>query len=137
MKLTETERNTLVKYRLERANDTLLDVELAIQNMRWHNAANRLYYACYYAAVALLLKDGHVVHTHNGVKSLLGLHYINEGKIDENLMKAYRRMFNLRQTGDYDDLAEITEDEILDLVEPAKRFILTVENLMHNNNMNQ
>jgi uncharacterized protein (UPF0332 family) len=134
MKLTEIERNTLVKYRLERSNDTLLDVELAIQNMRWHNAANRLYYACYYAAVALLIKDGHIAHTHNGVKSILGLHYIVEGKIDENLMKAYRRMFNLRQTGDYDDLAEITEDEILDLLEPAKQFISTVKNLISNTN---
>ena len=41
-------------------------------------------------------------------------------------------MFNLRQTGDYDDLAEITKDDILDLLEPAKQFISTVENLISN-----
>jgi len=132
MGLGETDRNTLVKYRLERAKDTFLDVEIAIQNMRWHNAANRLYYTCYYASIALLLKDGHVARTHNGVKSILGLHYVNEGKISEELMKAYRKMFNLRQTGDYDDLAEITKDEILDLLEPAKQFILVIENLVKN-----
>jgi len=132
MGLIETDRSILVKYRLERAKDTLLDVEIAIKNMRWHNAANRLYYTCYYAANALLLKDGHLTQTHNGVKSLLGLHYVNEGKISEELMKAYRRMFNLRQTSDYDDLVEITKDEIFDLLEPAKQFILVVENLINN-----
>jgi uncharacterized protein (UPF0332 family) len=130
MGLAETERSILVKYRLERAKDTLLDVEFAIQNMRWHNAANRLYYTCYYAAIALLIKDGHIARTHNGVKTLLGLHYVNEGKIDEDLMKAYRKMFNLRQTGDYDDLVEITKDEIFDLLEPATQFIITIENLI-------
>jgi len=136
MGLAETDRNILVKYRLERAKDTFLDVDIAIQNLRWHNAANRLYYTCYYAAIALLLKDGHVARTHNGVKTLLGLHYVNEGIISEELMKAYRRMFNLRQNGDYDDLAEVTKDEILYLLEPAKQFVSNIENLI-NNNLNQ
>ena len=31
MGLTNEEKNTIVKYRLDRANDTLLDVKLAIQ----------------------------------------------------------------------------------------------------------
>jgi len=134
MGLTEDERSALVKYRLERAHDTLLDIEFAIQNMRWNNAANRLYYACYYAAIALLVSDGYVARTHNGVKALLGLHYANEGKINEELIKAYRRMFNLRQTGDYDDMAEITQEEVLNLLQPAQQFIKTIENLININN---
>ena len=58
MGLTEEEKNTIVKYRLERARETLLDVDISIQNNRWNNAANRLYYACFYATIALLLNDG-------------------------------------------------------------------------------
>ena len=45
-------------------------------------------------------------------------------------MKAYRKMFNLRQTGDYDDLAILTKDEVMDLLEPAKQFIKTIEKLI-------
>ena len=131
MGLKEDEKNVIVKYRLERANDTLLDVQFAIQNMRWHNAVNRLYYACFYAAIALLLNDGYTVRTHNGVKTQLGLHYENEGKISEELMKSYRKMFNLRQTGDYDDLTVVTPNEVLDLLEPAQQFITTIENLIN------
>ena len=132
MGLTEDEKKAIVKYRLERAYDTFFDVELAVQNNRWNNAANRLYYACYYAAIALLLNDGYVALTHSGVKALLGLHYAKEEIINNELMKSYRKMFNLRQTGDYDDLAILTKDEILDLIEPAKQLIKTIEQLIKN-----
>jgi len=131
MGLSEDERDTIIKYRLERANDTFVDVEFAIQNMRWNNAANRLYYACFYAAIALLLNEGYVARTHSGVKTLLGLHYVKGGYISEELMKAYRKMFNLRQTGDYDDLIVINKDDVLRLLEPAKQFIKTIENLIY------
>jgi uncharacterized protein (UPF0332 family) len=102
-----------------------------IDNKRWNNAANRLYYACYYATIALLINDGHEARTHNGVRALLGLHYVKTGLIDEKLSMAYRKMFNLRQTGDYDDLSEITEDDIKPLVEKAEVFIETLEKLIY------
>ncbi|GHV72196.1 hypothetical protein FACS1894201_00110 [Bacteroidia bacterium] len=130
MGLTEEEKTAIVKYRLEKARDTLLDVDIAIQNHRWNNATNRLYYACYYAASALLINYGHVAHTHSGVKSLLGLHYVTTGLINDTLNKAYNKMFNLRQTGDYDDLYNVTEDDVNPLLEPAKQFIQTIEQLI-------
>ena len=91
-----------------------------------------MYYACFYATIALLLNDGFEARSHNGVRTLLGQHYVNEGIIDKELSQAYRKMFNLRQTGDYDDLAVVTKDEVLDLLEPAKDFIKTIEQLINN-----
>ena len=134
MGLTEDEKITIIKYRLGRAKETLIDVQLSVQNERWNNAANRLYYACFYAAIALLLKDGHETRTHNGVKTLLGLHYVKEGVISKELNHAYRRMFSLRKTGDYDDFVMITENKVVPLLEPAKQFIETIENLISDNN---
>ena len=67
MALTDDERIIIVKYRLERAKDTLLDIDVLIKNKRWHAAANRLYYACFYAACALLINNGYNAKTHNGV----------------------------------------------------------------------
>ena len=133
MKLSEEERKEIVKYRLERAKDTLLDVRISIQNNRWHNAANRLYYACFYAAIALLINDGHYTHTHNGVRSLLGLHYVKKGIITEELSKVFQKAVNLRQTGDYDDLAIITEKDVKPLLEPAEKFITEIDNLINKN----
>ena len=130
MGLTEDEKNTIIKYRLERAKESLIDVHISVQNERWNNAANRLYYACFYAAIALLLKDGYETRTHNGVRMLLGLHYVKTGIISKEQNKAYRRMFDIRQTGDYDDLIMITENKVLPLLEPAKQFIETIEKLI-------
>jgi uncharacterized protein (UPF0332 family) len=42
-------------------------------------------------------------------------------------------MFNLRQTGDYDDMAIITENDVKPLVEPAEKFIALIESLINKN----
>ena len=132
MKLSETEKKAIVNYRLAKAKDSLLDVHFSIKNSRWNNAANRLYYACFYAAMALLFNDGHEARTHNGIKTLLGQHYVKNGIMNEDLFQAYRKMFNLRQTGDYDDLIITTEEDITPLIEPAQNFIQEIENLINN-----
>ena len=133
MGLSEEEKKAIVKYRLEKAKETLLDLNAAIESKRWNNAANRMYYACFYAAMALLINDGHEARTHNGVKALLGLHYVTNELISAELNIAYRQMFTLRQTGDYDDLAVISENNILPLLAPAEKFIETIENLINTN----
>ena len=131
MGLTDDERNAIVKYRLERAKETLAEVPILFENKLYRTAANRLYYACFYATIALLLNDGYEARTHNGVRTLLGQHYVKEGKIDDELNHTYRKMFNLRQTGDYDDLTVVTPNEVLDLLEPAQQFITAIENLIN------
>ena len=133
MKLNDIEREAVVKYRLERANKTLAEAISNVENCCWHAAANRLYYACFYAACALLIDNGHATRTHNGVFSLLGEHFVSVGLVSREQNKFYRRVLELRQTGDYDDFIDFTENEILPLVEPAKQFIRTIENLVNKN----
>ncbi len=38
-----------VKYRMQRAKETLVEIETLIENKFWNTAVNRLYYACFYA----------------------------------------------------------------------------------------
>ena len=120
MALSEIEREDLVKYRLDKAYETLNEVSVHIENKFYRTAANRLYYACFYAATALLISDGYETHTHYGVKTLLGLHYIKEKKIDDSLGNVFRELFDLRQTGDYEDWIDIKEQDIAKLIEPAE-----------------
>jgi len=134
MTLNKEERDAIVKYRLERANKTLAEAVSNIENGCWHAAANRLYYACFYAACALLINKGHVTRTHNGVFTLLGEHFVSIGLISREQNKFYRRVLELRQTGDYDDFIELTENEVLSFVEPAEQFIKTVEQLIRTEN---
>lgn len=45
--------DALIRYRTERANETLLEAKILIQNGFYNAAVNRLYYACYYAVMAV------------------------------------------------------------------------------------
>jgi uncharacterized protein (UPF0332 family) len=67
MTLQQESRNALVTIRLQRANETILETKANMQLGYWRVAANRLYYACYYAASALLIKNGITAHTHTGI----------------------------------------------------------------------
>ena len=73
-------------------------------------------------------------HTHNGVKTLLALHYIKENQIDASLGKMYGHLFNMRITGDYEDWVKIEEENVKPFIEPAEKFIATIENLISNIN---
>ena len=68
--LDEESRNALIAYRLQRAYETLKEAEVMIRESFYNAAVNRMYYACYYAAVALLLKYDIQTQTHNGVKTM-------------------------------------------------------------------
>lgn len=54
-----------------RSQETLAEVPSLKQLGYYNTAVNRLYYACYYAAVALLIRHGINPGTHAGVKQMM------------------------------------------------------------------
>ena len=80
-KMDENSKNALIAYRIQRAYETLKEAEVMKRENFYNAAINRLYYACYYATVALLLKYDIQTQTHNGVKTMLGLHFVATGKL--------------------------------------------------------
>ena len=48
------ERDTLIRYRMERARETLTEADLMAQSGHWNACVNRLYYACFYAVTAFV-----------------------------------------------------------------------------------
>lgn len=130
MNLTDDERNALVSYRIQKAFDTLREAEGISALGFWNAVANRLYYACYYATSALLIKNSFHAQTHRGIITLLGLHFIKTKTMPEDMGKLYSKLFELRQTGDYDDLFELTEIDVFPLIKPAKDYILTINQML-------
>ena len=80
--LTDEERTLLVDYRIQRAKETLSEADILIEAGFFNAAVNRLYYACYYAVTALLVKNNIVTQSHNGVKQMFSLHFIATRKMD-------------------------------------------------------
>jgi uncharacterized protein (UPF0332 family) len=133
MGLTEDERKSIVSLRLDNAKQTLEDAKIIANNKLWKATANRLYYACFYAASALMVKFGFEAKTHSGIIRLLGLNFVSKGLINNELGDTYYKLFTLRQKGDYDDWVVVKESDIVPLFEPAENFIKTIEQLIFKN----
>ena len=128
--LTEEERKTMVANKVRRSRETWAETEGIIENQYWYAAANRMYYACYYMVSALLLKNGLSSHTHGGTIGLFGYHFVKSGVVTAELGKFYSELFELRQTGDYDDWKVVSEADVLPLVPKAKVFLETLDSLI-------
>lgn len=117
----------LINYRLERAKETLEDAKLLAEKKRWNSAINRLYYAAYYAIIALLLNKNHKSNTHNGVKTKFSEHFIKTGIFPAEYGRIYSQLFTWRQKSDYADLFDFTEDRVSPYFDPVERLIELVE----------
>jgi len=130
MGLTDEERKSVVQFRMEKSKNTFSEITLLTDNALWQTAANRLYYACYYAVSALLIQHAIEAKTHHGVMNQMGLFFVTTGLLSQEQGKFYKRLFELRQTGDYNDWIIIKEEDIKPLVERAGHFIKTIEQLI-------
>ncbi|GHV50707.1 DNA-binding protein [Bacteroidia bacterium] len=125
--LTEEECSLLVAYRMQRAKETLAESDNLMKDGFYNAAVNRLYYACYYAVTALLVKNNIVAQTHQGVKQMFSLHFVANNKIDKRYSIFYGRLFNDRMSGDYDDFVQY-DNAMLSIIRPqAEEFITVVE----------
>lgn len=113
-------KEDLIKYRLERAWDTLDDAHILAEKNKWNSAINRLYYSAYYSVIALLLKNDLKPTTHNGAKSNFNQYFIKENIIPKEFGKIYSQLFTWRQKGDYDDLFDFNKEKVESYFEPVK-----------------
>jgi len=123
-------RNDLVQLRFQKSKETFAEIENLVQLGYWRTAANRLYYANYYAVSALLIKNEIKAHTHSGVINQFGLNFVKTNIFSQKEGKFFKRLFELRQDGDYDDWITINEEDVIPLIEPAKNFIDKIEQLI-------
>jgi uncharacterized protein (UPF0332 family) len=123
-------KKDLIQYRLSRAWDTLDDAQILAEKGKWNSTINRLYYAAYYAVIALLLNSDLKSTTHNGTKTIFSKEFIKKEIIPKDFGKVYSQLFTWRQKGDYDDLFDFSEDKVLPYFEPVKRLILQIEELI-------
>ena len=113
----------LVIYRLSRATETLEDAVILANSERWNACVNRLYYACFYAVSALLVRHGLSSSKHTGVRSLFNLHYVKTEKIPKELARIYNDLFERRQEGDYIDFVKFEKSQVMPWISDAEQLI--------------
>jgi uncharacterized protein (UPF0332 family) len=124
------EKDAYIQYRLSRAFESLQEADMLADSRHWNTCVNRLYYACFYAVSALLLKQGLSSSKHAGIRSLFNEHIAKRGIIPKEIARVYNFLFERRQEGDYEDLSAFTADEVTPWISEAKIFTITVKTLV-------
>lgn len=130
MKMTEQQRKDIVRYRIQSAEDTLAEVLSHRENGFYNTAVNRMYYACFYAASALLIAHCIEVKSHEGVRQKLGQHFVLAGLLTHEQGRFYSKLFSKRSTGDYEDFVTHNLQTVDELYPDAKAFVAAIKTLL-------
>lgn len=112
-----------IKYRLSRADESLQEAEMLADSGHWNTCVNRLYYACFYAVSAFLLKNDMSSSKHSGIRSFFNSHFVKPEIVPKETARIYNFLFERRQEGDYEDMALFTGSEVVPWMKEAKLFV--------------
>ena len=128
--LTGEDKLSLINYKKQKAYDCLREAECVAEMGFWNLAGNRLYYAAFHMASALLLVKGMSARSHGGVIHLIGSEFVKRGLLSKSSGHLLSRLYELRQSGDYDDMYNATEEEIMPFITRTKEFVKEMEELI-------
>lgn len=130
MGLSPEEISAIIAYRLEKSYQALKEANDNAKLGNWSLTVNRLYYAVFYMALAINLKNQEVSKTHNGTYNLFNRKYIATGVFSTDEGRLYRQLFTMRHTGDYDDFFDWTEDDVVPLLPRVERLLEKMKTLL-------
>lgn len=126
MGLSPEEIAAIIGYRVEKSVQAFKEANDNAGLGNWNLTVNRLYYSVFYLALAINLKNQEMAKTHNGVYSLFNKKYIATNVLTKEEGHLYRQLFTMRHTGDYDDLFDWTEDDVVPMIPKVKSLLQTM-----------
>lgn len=81
--------------------------------------------------LAINLKQGETSKTHNGTFGIFSRNFIATGVLTKEEGSLYRTLFTMRQSGDYDDLFDWEEEDILPIMPKVEALLGKIENLIY------
>ena len=131
--LHEEEKQILVELRLEQAQQCLTAANALKAIGDGRGAVNRAYYAVFHAMRSVLAREGKDFSKHSGVISYFRMHYVKSGVFSKDLSDIISNLFASRSMSDYDDYFDLSDEDVLKLVNEANEFVATIKNFHENN----
>jgi len=131
-----TDRETLFRYRLSQAEETLADARMMLAGGAGpRSIVNRCYYAMFYGVLALLLHQNieHTTSKHSGIISIFDRAFVHTGKLDREYSRMLHRVFDSRQEADYKEFIEISAEDAAHWLRVAEEFMQGIKALMEEN----
>lgn len=137
MTISEIDRETLIRYRIEQAYESIEEAELSINHNKLKMAVNRIYYGMFYILSALALKYKFKTSKHQGLIGWFNKNFLKDEKIDRKYGTIVRDAFNNRSDGDYGAFVTFVKEDVLKSFEDMKDFVSTIEVYINKPNDNE
>ena len=130
MSANDENMTAYIRYRLAKAQETYEAASILFEAGQWNSVINRLYYACFYSASALLLYKHITAKTHAGVIGQFSEQIVRPGLMSVEDFRVYSKLLNWRSKGDYSDLFDFLREDVEPIMQPAKTLIDKVASLI-------
>jgi uncharacterized protein (UPF0332 family) len=128
--ISQDERDSLIKYRLNHAFETIELAAFLIKSAKLNVAVNRIYYGMFYALTALALKNHFETSKHNQIIGWFNKEFISDGKVDIRYGKIIRNAYQNRTRGDYDVFVDYKLEEVENMHSEMIEFIREIERII-------
>lgn len=61
---------------------------------------------------------------------MIGMHFVKDGTLNLEDSKLMKRLFMMRQSGDYDDMFDWSEEDVLPIIEPTRQLVAKIKSLL-------
>jgi uncharacterized protein (UPF0332 family) len=124
------QQRDLILYRMHRACESLDEAKVLFEAAHLNAYVNRLYYACFYAACALLQTKGLSTGKHSYLRSMLHKEFVKTHLIPEHLGRFYDLLFDNRQRGDYSDFVSFDVEQVKPWLQQSQEFVDHIDRLI-------
>ncbi|MEW6356796.1 MAG: HEPN domain-containing protein [Planctomycetota bacterium] len=118
---------------LESADRALEAARILLEHEMRQDAANRIYYAMFYAAQALLRLHEIEANKHSAVESALGYHFVRTGKMDSSFHRLFINARKEREFADYGIMDESVQPRLDLSLDDGRRFVEEMKRLISEN----
>lgn len=125
--LSKEDKIALSNLRAESSYSFLQDAEYNHEGRKYRTSVNRSYYSVLHMARALLILKGISPSTHEGIRTMLALHFVKDGLLPKDLLEIVKELHDRRTDVDYGDFVRIDRNKSADSLRKAKEFIKAAE----------
>ena len=111
---------------IQKSLKELENAELLIQHDSFNAAVSRTYYAMFYAVQVLFVDNGITTSSHSGTVSTFSKTFISTGTLPKTLGRALNKIYEMRQSSDYDFTDFTTGDKAIEVLNIGKDFVQTI-----------
>lgn len=130
--IKDYDRDTLIEYRINQANEVIADVTKLIETELFNVAVNRIYYGIFYCLNALALKYEFQSSKHLQLIGWFNQNFVKTAVFEVKYGRILRNAYKNRSDGDYVPFITFSKEDVVNMQKDMIEFIEQVTSYLRN-----